>query len=570
MRNTGRPRSGRRDGRETTGNRTDKGRSTDRKNSTKSYRKSSDDRRSGSAGNSRFGSKPAFRKRDSDDERPSSRSRFSGSRDNDKGFSGSDRRGSKPAFRKRSGDRDERPSSRPRLRRDSEGSDRSAERPRFRRNDGDEKSFGRGSRAGSKPDFRKRDNEGEGSSERPRFRKSDDGERSFSRGRSGGDKPAFRRKTSEGEGSSDRPRFRKSNEGERSFSRGRGGEDKPAFRRRDSEGDSTDRPRFRSKRSDESGYTGRRSTADKAPFRKREEEDTRTPGQIKRASRSFSKNKAARTGGDDAPRKWNRKEDHQFYGDKMKRKTAAKETPKVDDGSIRLNKYIANAGICSSREADELIKAGVVSVNGEVVTEMGYKVQPTDIVKYNKETLRTEEMKYVLLNKPKDFITTTDDPEDRKTVMSLVYKACRERIYPVGRLDRNTTGILLFTNDGDLAGKLTHPKFQVQKVYQVELDRNLKQSDYDQIKDGIQLEDGFIKVDEIAYVGPDKSVVGVELHSGKNRIVRRIFESLGYEVKKLDRVIFAGLTKKDLPRGRWRFLTPLEVASLKMMTGKSV
>ena len=233
-----------------------------------------------------------------------------------------------------------------------------------------------------------------------------------------------------------------------------------------------------------------------------------------------------------------------------------------------MNKYISNAGICSRREADDLIKAGVITVNGEVIIEMGYQVQQGDEVKYNKESLRSENLVYVLLNKPKDFITTTDDPEDRKTVMSLVSKACNERIYPVGRLDRNTTGVLLFTNDGDLARKLTHPSFQMQKVYQVELDRVVKATDIEQISEGLKLDDGPIKVDDVVYAGSSKNIVGVELHSGKNRIVRRIFEHLGYEVKRLDRVIFAGLTKKDLPRGRWRFLTDLEVASLKMQTGK--
>jgi 23S rRNA pseudouridine2605 synthase len=266
--------------------------------------------------------------------------------------------------------------------------------------------------------------------------------------------------------------------------------------------------------------------------------------------------------------KWNRKESTGFYGEKKK---ASPARPKADeDGSTRLNKFIANAGICSRREADEMIEAGVISINGKVVTEMGYKVLPGDEVKYNGETLRGESMVYILLNKPKDFITTTEDPDDRKTVMGLIAKACKERVYPVGRLDRNTTGVLLFTNDGDLARKLTHPSFQMEKVYQVELDKNLKTVDMEQITAGLKLEDGPIKVDNILYAGngEERNVVGVELHSGKNRIVRRIFEHLGYEVKKLDRVIFAGLTKKDLPRGRWRFLTDMEVASLKMMTSK--
>ena len=214
-----------------------------------------------------------------------------------------------------------------------------------------------------------------------------------------------------------------------------------------------------------------------------------------------------------------------------------------------------------------MIKAGVITVNGEVVVEMGYKVQPGDVVKYNNETLRGERLVYILLNKPKDFITTTDDPEERKTVMSLIASAGKERVYPVGRLDRNTTGLLLFTNDGDLARKLTHPSFEVQKVYQVELDKSLKTTDMQAILDGLTLEDGFIKVDDVAFTSEEKSVLGVELHSGRNRIVRRIFEHLGYTVKKLDRVIFAGLTKKDLPRGRWRYLSEMELANLKMMTG---
>ncbi len=266
--------------------------------------------------------------------------------------------------------------------------------------------------------------------------------------------------------------------------------------------------------------------------------------------------------------KWNRKESTGFYGEKKK---PSKARPQTDDDSTRLNKFIANAGICSRREADEMIEAGVISINGKVITEMGYKVLPGDEVKYNGETLRGESMVYILLNKPKDFITTTEDPEDRKTVMGLIAKACKERVYPVGRLDRNTTGVLLFTNDGDLARKLTHPSFQMEKVYQVELDKNLKTQDMEAITEGLKLEDGPIKVDNILYAGngEDRNVVGVELHSGKNRIVRRIFEHLGYEVKKLDRVIFAGLTKKDLPRGRWRFLTDMEVASLKMMTSKT-
>ncbi len=237
-----------------------------------------------------------------------------------------------------------------------------------------------------------------------------------------------------------------------------------------------------------------------------------------------------------------------------------------ETGLTRLNKFLANSGICSRREADDLIKSGVVSVNGKPVTEMGYKVSMTDEVKYNGESMKKERMVYVLLNKPKDFITTLDDPRGRKTVLELVRKAGRERIYPVGRLDRNTTGVLLMTNDGELTARLTHPKYGVKKTYHVSLDKNFKTADFEKLTEGITLDDGFIKPDVISFVGDgaDKRDVGVEIHSGKNRIVRRMFEHLGYEVIKLDRVLFAGLTKKDLPRGRWRFLNDKEVAFLKM------
>lgn len=236
---------------------------------------------------------------------------------------------------------------------------------------------------------------------------------------------------------------------------------------------------------------------------------------------------------------------------------------------IRLNRFISMAGICSRREADELIEAGVISVNGEVITEMGFKVKPGDDVRYNGERIRNEKPVYVLLNKPKDYITTAEDPEGRKTVMELIAGACDERVYPVGRLDRNTTGLLLFTNDGDLARFLTHPSSRVKKIYAVELDKNFKVADMQKVREGLVLEDGKTEVDEIDYDedGIDKKKVGIEIHSGKNRIVRRIFEHLGYEVKKLDRVIFAGLTKKDLPRGRWRLLTEAEINLLKVSTG---
>ena len=232
---------------------------------------------------------------------------------------------------------------------------------------------------------------------------------------------------------------------------------------------------------------------------------------------------------------------------------------------LRLNKFLANAGVCSRREADEFILAGVVTVNGEVVTELGTKILRTDEVKFHDAPVSLEKKVYVLLNKPKDYVTTSDDPQQRKTVMDLVKDVCPERIYPVGRLDRNTTGVLLLTNDGDLASKLTHPKFLKKKVYHVHLDKNITAHDLQQIRDGITLDDGEIKADAVDYADErDKAQVGIEIHSGKNRIVRRIFESLGYRVTKLDRVQFAGLTKKNLRRGDWRFLTEKEVDMLRM------
>ena len=257
-------------------------------------------------------------------------------------------------------------------------------------------------------------------------------------------------------------------------------------------------------------------------------------------------------------RKWSSEE-------RFDNKRSKKPAPVKDDGLIRLNRFIANAGICSRRKADELIAAGVVSVNGEPVTELGFKVDPAkDLIRYNGESLKREKMVYVLLNKPKDYITTTDDPQERKTVMSLVEKASKERIYPVGRLDRNTTGLLLMTNDGDLADKLSHPKNNITKLYNVELNKSLSQGDLNKISFGIELEDGLIKPDQVSYVaGGSKKEVGIQIHSGKNRVVRRIFESLGYEVVKLDRVVYSNLTKKDLPRGRWRYLEEKEIIQLK-------
>lgn len=249
-----------------------------------------------------------------------------------------------------------------------------------------------------------------------------------------------------------------------------------------------------------------------------------------------------------------------------RRNRQAPPEPKYD-GTTRLNKYISNAGICSRRDADKLIEAGAVSVNGQVVTTLGFKVKEGDVVSYGGEVLRSEPKRYFLLNKPKGYITTLDDPQERNTVMLLMQGCCKERIYPVGRLDKNTTGLLLFTNDGEMARRLTHPSSNVYKIYMVECDRPVSHADMQQMLNGIDLDDGPIKVDDVQYQGDGKDhrVVGVALHSGRNRIVRRIFEHLGYEVRKLDRTVFAGLTKKDLPRGRYRELTQQEVNYLMMV-----
>ncbi len=244
-------------------------------------------------------------------------------------------------------------------------------------------------------------------------------------------------------------------------------------------------------------------------------------------------------------------------------KGSVKRTAK--DDLVRLNKFIAASGICSRREADQLITAGLVIVNGKTVTELGTKVHPGDDVRYNGERMKNERKVYLLLNKPKDYVTTTDDPKERKTVMSLIKNACQERIYPVGRLDRNTTGVLMFTNDGELAKKLTHPSYNKKKIYHIFLDKSFAAGDMKKLAEGITLDDGFVQVDAINYVSNEhKREIGLEIHSGRNRIVRRMFESLGYRVNKLDRVYFAGLTKKNITRGKWRFLTEKEISSLKM------
>jgi 23S rRNA pseudouridine2605 synthase len=354
--------------------------------------------------------------------------------------------------------------------------------------------------------------------------------------------------------------------------------DKPSFRKRQD-----DKKETRSKRQDDDFYDSRPSFVRESDQKDFDYEEEFQSGKKRADSVDYKKRNEGKTiekeNNDSGLKKVfrDKKDDGNFSRPYKKRpfekksfgKGSSSKPQKVnDDGTIRLNKYISNAGICSRREADELIESGVVQVNGKIITEMGYKVKPTDIIKYGGQTLKKERLVYLILNKPKDYITTVDDPHQRKTVQELVQGACRERIYPVGRLDRATTGLLMFTNDGELTKKLTHPRYGVRKVYHVELDKPLKRSDLDKISEGLELEDGQIKVDEVSYVGDgkDKANVGIELHSGKNRIVRRIFEHLGYNVRKLDRVVLGPLTKKDLPRGRWRLLTDAEVGMLKMIS----
>ena len=389
--------------------------------------------------------------------------------------------------------------------------------------------------------------------ERPR-RRFDDDERP--RRRFDDDKPRERRFHDD-----DRPR-RRFNDEDRPRSR-RFDDDKPRGERR-----FDDRPR---RRFDDDERPRRRFDDDKPRERRFHDDD--------KPRRRFDEDRPRRRFDEDRPRGGNRRfddrprdrrrsddEEEPRRGRKgyVREKDPMYDRPKAT-GEIRLNKYLADCGICSRREADDLIKAGCVMVNDEVITTMGYKVKTNDKVVYGGQTLNREKLRYILLNKPKGYITTSDDPYERDTVMELVQNACPERVYPVGRLDKQTTGLLLFTNDGDLAKKLTHPSSEIPKLYHVILDKPLTKNDMLRIAEGIELDDGPIAADNIAYDQDDdsKKSIGIELHSGRNRIVRRIFEHLGYEVTKLDRVMFAGLDKYKLPRGEWRFLTDLEVMNLK-------
>ena len=366
----------------------------------------------------------------------------------------------------------------------------------------------------------------------------------------GGDRPYRPRYNSEG---GDRPQ-RSYGNNDRSYGNNAGG-DRPYRPRYNSEGgDRPYRPRYNSEGGDRPQRSYGNNAGGDRPYRPRYNSEGGDRPQRSYGNRDSYSRPIRRTGDYDPNAKYSKKKQIEY-----------KEQFVDPNDPIRLNKFLANAGVCSRREADEFITAGVVSVNGVVVTELGTKIKRGDEVKFHDQAVSIERKIYVLLNKPKDTVTTSDDPQARRTVMDLVKGACDERIYPVGRLDRNTTGVLLLTNDGDLASKLTHPKYLKKKIYHVHLDKNLTKADMEQIAAGIQLDDGEIHADAISYTDDfKKDEVGIEIHSGKNRIVRRIFESLGYKVVKLDRVFFAGLTKKGLRRGEWRYLTEQEVNFLRM------
>ncbi|UQA74804.1 pseudouridine synthase [Sphingobacterium siyangense] len=457
----------------------------------------------------------------------------------------------------------------------------------FRSKDNSEKSFGRGGRSFDKNDssrsfdkkdsFNKFDRSERSFDKKDNFKRSDrnDSSRSFDRSERSFDKRDNFKRTDRNDSSRSFDRSERSFDKKDNFKRTDRNDSSRSFDRSERSFDKKDNFK-RTDRIDSTRSFDRseRSFDKKDNFRRSDRNDT--PRSFDRSERSFDKRDSfKRSDRNDSSRPSNRKfdgersrnfDDNKNFGDKQYIKRPKKKAEDAeDDGLVRLNRYIANAGICSRRKADELITAGVIWVNGEPVTELGTKVDPaTDEIRYNNERLKREKNVYVLLNKPKDYITTTDDPQERHTVMELVSKATKERIYPVGRLDRNTTGLLLMTNDGSLAEKLSHPRNSISKIYNVELNKSLTQGDFNKISFGIELEDGAIKPDDLSYVqGGSKREVGIQIHSGKNRIVRRIFESLGYEVVKLDRVVYANLTKKDLPRGRWRYLEEREIVQLK-------
>lgn len=463
---------------------------------------------------------------------------------------------------------------------DSPRSERSSSRgdkkKPFKSSRGDSKSFSKPSRGG-KPYGRSRDESADKPARGGNFRKRSEGsgfapkrEKPFSRSRDNRDD------TKRPSGFSDKGDSKDFAKPRRSYNRQDDSSEKPSRESKSygrSKDDSGERGNF--KRRSEGGFSSREERP--SPRSRDDRDDTKRP------SRTFDKDKTERPSRDESKRsKFSDKEEgggkKSFFsklsrGGKSFTRTAAPapeygkaiEKGKEDFGGdkIRLNRYISNSGVCSRREADELIKMGLVTVNGTVVTEMGHKVDRKDVIKYDGKTLRAEKPVYILMNKPKGFLTTTKDPQDRNTVMQILAESVKERVYPVGRLDRNTTGLLLLTNDGELTDKLSHPSYNVKKIYKVDLDKPLTKADFEKIKAGVRLEEGKAIVDDLAIVSDDGKTIGIELHIGWNRVIRRIFESLGYEVVKLDRSVYAGLDKKDLSRGHWRHLTREEVVRLK-------
>ncbi|POY39290.1 pseudouridylate synthase [Solitalea longa] len=524
--------------------------------------------------------------------RSDARSSFNPNRSDDRKPFGSDRGERKPY----GGDRDRKPFGSDD--RKSFGSDRAERKPYS--GDRERKSFGSDERRSFGSDRGERKPYGAGRSDDRKPYGSDRGERKpYGAGRSDDRKPYGSDRGERkpyGERSDDRKSFG-SDRGERKpYGAGRSDDRKPygsdrGERKPYGEGRSDDRKSFGSDRGERKPYGAGRSDerkpygsdrGERKPYgagrsdeRKSFGGDRERGGEERKSfgPKKFEGRKSDGRGRDFSERGYNEKQHpSKTFKDRgyRDRKPSGKKNEDLNSNTnpdeVRLNRYIANAGVCSRRKADELISLGEISVNGQVVTELGYKVHVSDTVHFNGQLLRREKMMYVLLNKPKDYITTTDDPRERKTVMDLVEKASRERIYPVGRLDRNTTGLLLLTNDGDLAEKLAHPKNQIPKIYHATLNKSFRKEDFEQLEAGIELEDGFIKPDDIAFVeGASKKEVGIQIHSGKNRIVRRIFEQMGYEVEKLDRVVYANLTKKDLPRGRWRHLTKEELLFIKRL-----
>jgi 23S rRNA pseudouridine2605 synthase len=439
-----------------------------------------------------------------------------------------------------------------------ERSNNGAKNSRFAKKDSGNRPYARKPRRDDDADERPRYRKNEEAGARPRYRKNDDEKRPSRFSRDKSEKP-YRSRPRRDDGTDARPRYRKNDDTDT----------RPRYRKND---DADARPRYRKNDDTDARPRYRKNDDAGARPRYRRNDDDKRPSRFSRdKSEKPYRSRPRRDDDFDKKPRFRRNDDRRF--DKPERKTYAAK-PKAEKntktevenltGEVRINKFIANSGICSRREADSYITAGLVSINGQVVTEVGVKVKPGDDVRFNGERLKGEMKVYIVLNKPKDFVTTTDDPHADKTVLDLIGEKCTQRVFPVGRLDKNTTGVLLLTNDGDLCERLTHPSYNKKKIYHVHLNRNVKVSDLRKLIDGIELEDGLAKADEVAYVDGEKSEVGVEIHSGRNRVVRRMFEALNFQVKALDRVYFAGLTKKNLKRGQWRFLTEQEINTLRM------